>query len=346
MIWHNLIIGVVRHIVSCVLCCVCCHRLVCFVLEVCFGMRSIVDNWHHFPTRIVILCITIINYLSLSLLCYFLERRSNSLALVRRANYSSILAVVTAVNGVVRIRVWLDHSRVGKLRLMAVCHIGYTYWCLLKNIAIDVWYSIKFCQIIVAIIVQYKLLRLLNFIIVCILLIAIICIIKLMRQVWFGYWLTFRSLSWLLFRARSRTLPRRTWWISEFFNVFLAFDWCHRRSIATLHSAIIVLGWIVIILIITIAIRIAIVIILISIVDSVGDDIVVSLIAVLTESRCSARLIRQTILFHIIAGWTSLAIHAIHHHRRQNDIFHHAPAICLLDCPQPQNEVDAVFKID
>ena len=167
-----------------------------------------------------------------------------------------------------------------------------------------------------------------------------------MRQVWFGYWLTFRSLSWLLFRSRSWTLSRRTWWISEFFNVFLAFDWCHRRSIASLHSAIIILGWIVIILIITIAIRIAIVIILISIVDSVGDDIVVSLIAVLTESRCSARLIRQTILFHIIAGWTSLAVHAIHHHRRQNDIFHHAPAICLLDCPQSQNKVDAVFEVN
>ena len=105
MRWHNLIIGVVRHIASCVLCYVYCNRLLCFVLEVCFGMRSIVDNWHHFPTRIVILCITIINYLSLSLLCYFLERRSNSLALVRRANYYSILAVVAAVNGVVRIRV-------------------------------------------------------------------------------------------------------------------------------------------------------------------------------------------------------------------------------------------------
>ena len=105
MRWHNLIIGVVRHIVSCVLCYVYCNRLLCFVLEVCFGMRSIVDNWHHFPTCIVILCITIIYYFGFSLLCYFLERRSNSLALVRRANYYSILAVVAAVNGVVRIRV-------------------------------------------------------------------------------------------------------------------------------------------------------------------------------------------------------------------------------------------------
>ena len=47
-----------------------------------------------------------------------------------------------------------------------------------EEYCIDVWYSIKFCQIIVAIIVQYKLMRLLlNVIMVCILLIAIICII-------------------------------------------------------------------------------------------------------------------------------------------------------------------------